>query len=211
MIAFKCPSCGRSFGVPDHYAGREARCACKQVLIVPQPTAAAAAAPSSQGTPSAPTSLRARRLAADERELRERFGPAAGGVARIVEAHGSPPERYVVEFDVATLVRPVRGDPQPVRGGHRAEVELTNDYPRVGPRCRMLTPAFHPNIDAAGICVGDHWTAGERLGDLVLRIAEMLAYQAYNVRSPLDAEAAMWADLNRDRLPVDPRDLRASS
>jgi ubiquitin-protein ligase len=72
----------------------------------------------------------------------------------------------------------------------------------------VLTPIFHPNIDPATICVGDHWTAGERLVDLVLRIGEMIAYQAYNIKSPLDAEAAMWADLNVDKLPIDPRNLR---
>jgi hypothetical protein len=55
--------------------------------------------------------------------------------------------------------------------------------------------------------VGDHWTAGERLVDLVIRIGEMIAYQAYNIQSPLDGEAAMWADQNARHLPVDLRDL----
>jgi ubiquitin-protein ligase len=72
----------------------------------------------------------------------------------------------------------------------------------------MLTPIFHPNIDPSTICVGDHWTAGERLVDLVIRIGEMIAYQAYNIRSPLDGEAAMWADLNGEKLPIDARNLR---
>jgi hypothetical protein len=66
----------------------------------------------------------------------------------------------------------------------------------------------HPNFDPTTICVGDHWTAAERLVDLVVRIGEMIAYQAYNVKSPLDGEAAMWADLNQHRLPIDKRDLR---
>ena len=68
----------------------------------------------------------------------------------------------------------------------------------------MLTPVFHPNIDPATICVGDHWTAGERLVDLAVRIGEMIAYQAYNIQSPLDAEAAMWADLNQQASPPTP-------
>jgi ubiquitin-protein ligase len=72
----------------------------------------------------------------------------------------------------------------------------------------MLTPVYHPNIDPSHVCVGDHWTAGERLVDLVVRIGEMLAYQAYNIRSPLDAHAAMWADLNPDKLPTDSRTIR---
>jgi hypothetical protein len=36
----------------------------------------------------------------------------------------------------------------------------------------------------------------------------MIAYQAYNIQSPLDAEAAMWADLNPQSLPTDRRPLR---
>jgi hypothetical protein len=39
----------------------------------------------------------------------------------------------------------------------------------------------------------------------------MIAYQAYNIKSPLDGEAAMWADLNRELLPIDKRDLVPSS
>lgn len=72
----------------------------------------------------------------------------------------------------------------------------------------MLTPIFHPNIEPAVICVADHRTASERLADLVVRIGEMLAFQAYNLKSPLDGEAAMWTDLNQNRLPIDARDLR---
>ena len=71
----------------------------------------------------------------------------------------------------------------------------------------MLTPVFHPNIDETTICVGDHWTAGARLVDLVIQIGEMLAYQAYNIKSPLNGEAAMWADLNPDKLPIDSQNL----
>ena len=53
----------------------------------------------------------------------------------------------------------------------------------------MLTPIFHPNIDESAICVGDHWVAGERLIDLVVRIGQMIAYQEYNIKSPLNGEA----------------------
>jgi ubiquitin-protein ligase len=71
----------------------------------------------------------------------------------------------------------------------------------------MLTPIFHPNFDQSIICVGDHWGASERMVDLVVRIGEMITFQAYNLKSPLDGEAAMWADLNAKRLPIDSRDL----
>ena len=96
--------------------------------------------------------------------------------------------------------------PKP-RDSHMVEIQLTSDYPRLAPKCKMLTPIFHPNIDPTTICIGDHWAAGERLADLVVRIGEMIAYQAYNIKSPLDAEAAMWADLHAGELPIDPRNL----
>ena len=34
------------------------------------------------------------------------------------------------------------------------------------------------------------------------------AAQAYNIRSPLDGEAAIWADLNPDKLPTDARPMQ---
>jgi predicted Zn finger-like uncharacterized protein len=67
----------------------------------------------------------------------------------------------------------------------------------------MLSPVFHPNIAPHAICVGDHWGAGESLQSIVARIGEMLAYQSYNVKSPLNGEAARWVDGNKDKLPLD--------
>jgi predicted Zn finger-like uncharacterized protein len=67
----------------------------------------------------------------------------------------------------------------------------------------MLSPVFHPNIAPHAICVGDHWSPGESLQSIVARIGEMLAYQSYNVKSPLNGEAARWVAQNEDRLPLD--------
>jgi ubiquitin-protein ligase len=190
MIDFSCDKCSRPFSVPDQHAGKRARCACGNELRVPTEST----------RKTAPTGLRARRLLADEAEMKKHF---SAGAIRLVSSQGSPPTVYEVEFRVRSLV-----EENKQADVHRARIELTSDYPRVGPRCSMLTPAFHPNIDTSSICVGDHWTAGERLSDLVFRIAEMLTYQAYNIRSPLNAKAAMWADLNQDKLPIDGRDVR---
>jgi ubiquitin-protein ligase len=211
MINFSCPACGKNFIVPDDFAGRAARCTCKQLLNVPDASTAEVAAPpvaaaSSPLRAMASLGLRGRRLLADERDMRETF--SAGSIGTIISTRGEPPELYVIDLSVGSLVS---GSAHEVAGAdlHRIEVQLTSDYPRVGPKCRMLTPIFHPNIDAASICIGDHWAAGEKLSDLVLRVAEMLAYQAYNIRSPLNATAAMWADTHPEQLPIDRRDLRA--
>jgi len=126
---------------------------------------------------------------------------------RIHAMEGQPPEVYQIDYAIKGL-EAGRGGKPVERDHHRVEIQLTSDYPRLAPKCKMLTPVFHPNIDPAHICVGDHWTAGERLVDLVIRIGEMLAYQAYNIKSPLDGEAAMYADLHPERFPTDARSLR---
>lgn len=149
--------------------------------------------------------VRTRRLLADSEQMSRVF--RGFPMIKVQSVMGNPPELYRVEYSIRGLVRGAGGNPV-VRDTHLAEIQLTLEYPRQSPKCKMLTPIFHPNIDPVAICVGDHWTASERLVDLVVRIGEMIAYQAYNIKSPLDGEAAMWADLHRMELPMDRRDLR---
>ena len=73
----------------------------------------------------------------------------------------------------------------------------------------MVTPVFHPNIDPQKICIGDHWSAGQSLALMVTRIAEMICFQSYNVKSPLNAEAAAWTEQNLAKLPLQKGDLSA--
>ena len=149
---------------------------------------------------------RIRRLQADQRQVMAAF--AGHPRIRILQAEGSPPEKYTVQFEVAGLVP--QGEGSFVAGRlHQAEVFLPMGYPRRPPFCRMTTPVFHPNIDPTKICIGDHWSAGQGLADLIVRIGEMIAYQSYNVKSPLNGEAAAWAEQNEDRLPLEQVDLTA--
>ena len=201
MITFACGGCGRSFTIAESFVGRRARCkTCGTVLTVP--AAEAAPPPAPAAPPRIP--LRLRRLQSDAKQMAEAF--AGSDSIRVVGATGDPPEVYRIEY----LIRGLEtgpGDGPVERDTHLVEIQLTSEYPRLSPKCRMLTPVFHPNIDDATICVADHWTAGERLAGLVVRIGEMIAYQAYNIKSPLNAEAAMWADLNAHKLPIDSRNL----
>lgn len=203
MISFQC-ECGRAFSVPPAYAGRRATCkTCGKVLTVP--TASLAAPPSAAPPPAAPKiPMRTRRLRADAELMEKTFTDS--GPIRLRAVVGNPPSSYQLEYHVRGL-EPGKGRVPVVREKHMVEIVLTSDYPRLSPHCKMLTPIFHPNIDASTICVGDHWTAGERLVDLAIRIGEMIAYQAYNIKSPLNGQAAMWADLNAQRMPIDPRSL----
>lgn len=150
---------------------------------------------------------RLRRLRSDFEKVSELF--AEHPFVRIAGAEGDPPEKYTFEFRVRGLVpREDGAEPLP-RAIHRAEVFLPLDYPRRPPFCRMITPVFHPNIDPQKICVGDHWSAGQSLALMVTRIAEMICFQSYNVKSPLNARAAAWAEQNLQRLPLQRGDLTA--
>ncbi len=121
---------------------------------------------------------------------------------KIIQTDGEPPERYQLEYRIRSL-RQVNDELVDVKS-HLVEIALPRNYPRVPPQCRMLSPVFHPNIAPHAICVGDHWSAGEPLASLVARIGEMLAYQSYNVKSPLNGEAARWVEEHLDDLPLDP-------
>ena len=147
--------------------------------------------------------LRDRRLAADSAAIRridERGGPI-----RVVDVDGDPPERFRLEYRVRGLA--IKGGVVSEQDRHLVEVYLTLAYPRQAPQCRMLSPVFHPNIAPHAICIGDHWSAAESLDRLVVRIAEMLCFQSYNVKSPLNAEAARWTEENLRRLPLSSEDF----
>lgn len=151
--------------------------------------------------------VRRRRLIADHEQLRRLL--TNHPYVRLAEAEGDPPERYRIEYRVRGLA--VQNGRVVAKSGHLVEVFLTLAYPRQGPQCRMLTPVFHPNIAPHAICIGDHWSAGESLAHLLLRIGEMITYQSYNLKSPLNKEAARWADENLPRLPIQKVDLFAQA
>ena len=143
--------------------------------------------------------VRLRRLQADFAKLQAyvRRHPRV----QLVQHDGDPPERYQLQYRILSLRQ--RDDDLVEVSDHLVEIFLPLNYPRTPPQCRMLTPIFHPNIAPHAICIGDHWSAGETLPSIVARIGEMIAYQSYNTKSPLNGEAARWVDQNLDRLPLD--------
>jgi ubiquitin-protein ligase len=145
------------------------------------------------------SAVRLRRLQADFERLQDyiRGHPRL----ELVQADGNPPERYQIRYQVHGLRQ---RDGRLVKiDTHLVEIALPLNYPRLPPQCRMLTPIFHPNIAPHAICIGDHWSPGETLSSIVARIGELIAYQSYNVQSPLNGEAARWTSENIDRLPLD--------
>ncbi len=145
------------------------------------------------------STIRLRRLQADFEKLQGYLKRQPH--VRLIQAEGNPPERYQLEYQIRSL-RQV-DDQLQVVASHVAEIFLPLSYPRMPPQCRMLTPIFHPNIAPHAICIGDHWSAGEPLWSMVARIGEMIAYQSYNTKSPLNGEAARWVDQNLGQLPLD--------
>ena len=201
---FSAAALGRT---PRHLQNLRGGCDCSGARAAKSCDADPRFCPRSAGrTPArAQDSHATRRLRSDAELMARTFG--GSGLILLKQGTGDPPETYRLEYFVKGLERGRGGKPV-IRENHLVEIQLNSDYPRLSPHCKMLTPIFHPNIDASAICVGDHWTAGERLVDLAVRIGEMIAYQAYNIKSPLDGEAAMWADLHAEELPVDTRPLR---
>ncbi len=144
--------------------------------------------------------LRLRRLQADYEAVRRLANLHPRIDVETVE--GNPPERYTLTLHVRSLRE--KGEDVFVAKRHRVEIVLPLTYPRDPPVTRLLTPVFHPNIAPHAVCIGDDWSAGERLDNLIQRIGEMLAFQSYNIKSPLNGRAARWVEENERRLPVDP-------
>lgn len=146
------------------------------------------------------SAVRLRRLQADFQQV-ENFCRRHPRV-ELVQTDGTPPERYQLQYQVRSLRQ--KDDKLVIANTHLVEIALPRNYPRTPPQCRMLTPIFHPNIAPHAICIGDHWSPGEPLSSIVARIGELIGYQSYNVKSPLNGEAARWTSEHEDRLPLDP-------
>jgi ubiquitin-protein ligase len=153
-------------------------------------------------------SPRLRRLKLDYDRLLTRFHNWRP--IKITGVAGQPPEHYQVTFYVKGLYANPEGKILE-RHEHIAELNLSLDYPRRAPQCKMLTPVFHPNFDESSICIGDFWAASEGLDDLIVRIGRMITYQEFNTKSPLNGLAAKWAAEHANLLPVDASELAPPS
>lgn len=142
-------------------------------------------------------SPRQRRLLADFAALKTEFTGHPHIRVEPVGAH--PPEIYRVTYKLLGLR--LEGDQPIPQEEHVAEIRLPLAYPRESPYVIPLTPAFHPNI-AAHYCIGDYWSAGQPLADIVRKLGDMIQYRTYNVKSPLNALAAQWTIENESLFPI---------
>lgn len=142
---------------------------------------------------------RRRRLLADFQKIEEAF--AGSPHVWIAKMEGAPPEKYVIVYKTPSLVLNPQGGVDRANE-HHLQITLPVGYPREPPLCVMITPIFHPNIDAGAVCFGDHWAAEESLANLIGRIGEMITFQSFNTKSPLNPQAGLWAMQHERQLPL---------
>jgi ubiquitin-protein ligase len=126
-------------------------------------------------------------------------------------AQGKPAQRYIIEFRGRSLARE-KGKVVP-RDYHEVEIKLGSAYPRTMPEIRWLSPVYHPNISEIGlVCLGGygtHWVPSLHLDDLCVMLWDMARYHNYDIRSPYNKEAALWAaNQSTFPFPTDTRPLR---
>jgi ubiquitin-protein ligase len=150
------------------------------------------------------SSPRIRRLESDYKRVKARFD--GWHLIHLKATEGSPPEKYCIIYNIRGLYTGPDGKIIE-RDQHRLVISLGLEYPRRPPQLRLMTPIFHPNFNQTEVCAQDNYASSEGLDDLIIRIGQMIAYQFYNTKSPLNGLAAKWAAENSYKLPVDRREI----
>lgn len=126
---------------------------------------------------------------------------------------GGPPESYLVTFRGKGAWRADSSQDILLRERHEVQIQLGAAYPRMMPELAWKSPIFHPNISASGVvCLGGygtHWVPSLNLDELCGMLWDMIRYANYDVESPYNREAALWAKTQKTyRLPLDLRPIR---
>lgn len=159
-------------------------------------------------TPAKHESPQIRRLRSDRAAI-ERL--AAESTIFHFSATGQPASKYLVEFRGKSLARD-RGKVV-YHHEHQVEIKLGASYPRSMPELRWLSPIYHPNISEIGlVCLGGygtHWVPSLQLDELCVMLWDMARFHNYDLRSPYNRDAALWAaNQSAFLFPVDSRPLR---
>ncbi len=154
-------------------------------------------------------SPRIRRLEADYRGIQQL---SAESSIFDYECTGGLPELYRFFFHGPGTYKTTRNTVA-IREEHEIVIDLGAAYPRLMPGITWQTPVFHPNISSSGVvCLGGYgtnWVPSLQLDELCVMLWDMIRYQNFDVESPYNREAAMWAREQSDfRLPLDDRSLR---
>jgi ubiquitin-protein ligase len=146
------------------------------------------------------------RLQKDHEEL-VRLTQGRAPLISVEPSGGLPPTIY--KFTVTLKGLKLDGERAIHHELHQFVLKLGANYPSEPPDVTWLTPIFHPNIRGQAVCHSQQWSPAWSLADFVVELGDMIRMDKFNVKSPLDRKAAVWADKNRQHFPVDPRTLRA--
>ena len=154
-------------------------------------------------------SPRDRRLAADSQALIRLQNESSIVSFRQI---GSSHEVYDVYFRGIGLWQLDDGQVIP-RDEHHVRIELGSAYPRLIPALSWRSPIFHPNISTNGVvCLGGYstfWVPSLKLDELCIMLWDMIRYKNFDILSPYNREAAIWArDQSTLSFPLDQRGLR---
>lgn len=148
--------------------------------------------------------IRLRRLKRDYEKVVAEL--SSSEFVKVEAVSGNPPSSYRVTYCVTGLMwDESAGDAVPI-DEHVVDIYLPLGYPKKQPNCTMRTPVWHPNIGDY-VCIGDYWSAGVTLVDIIAHIGDMLQYKSYNLRSPVNKTAAEWATKRTRSFPVGDRDI----
>jgi len=150
-------------------------------------------------------SIRTRRLKRDEEKLVSELGTSEHVTLKAVS--GDPTDHYQVIYHVNGIMWDDSAGTASPTTDHVVDIYLPPGYPKQPPRCIMRTPIWHPNIGDY-VCIGDFWSAGVTLADIVAHIGEMIQYMSYNLRSPVNKSAAQWEQRNQSAFPIGNKNIR---
>ncbi|MGC8863007.1 MAG: ubiquitin-conjugating enzyme E2 [Armatimonadota bacterium] len=150
--------------------------------------------------------IRTRRLQKDYEKVIAEL--SASELVAVKPLAGDPPNHYRVTYHLNGLAWDEESKGVKPVTEHVVEIFLPMGYPRQAPRCIMRTPIWHPNIGDY-VCIGDFWSAGVALVDIIAHIGDMIQYRSYNLTSPVNKEAAAWARRNEKSFPVGTRTVVA--
>ncbi|NCS00653.1 MAG: hypothetical protein GPJ07_01295 [Microcystis aeruginosa G13-07] len=155
--------------------------------------------------------VRETRLTNDLRQVSELIANS-GGSLKLISKTGNPPYEYVIEYRCKGI-ETVNGNNPVYRNTHQVKIILGTNYPREKPDVKFLTPIFHPNVFSnQNVCLGNYWTPGETVTELILRIGKIIQYSkdVLNLKSPANGTAKTWASNNMSRFPVDTQTLKVN-
>jgi len=123
------------------------------------------------------------------------------------------PDSYFIRFRGQGAWKPHGSTDVLLRDQHEVVIRLGANYPRMMPELSWKSPIFHPNISSSGfVCLGGYgtfWAPSLNLDELCVMLWDMVRYENYDVNSPYNRDAAMWAKTQQTHvLPLDPRPLR---